>query len=112
MEISKDNILVDLVNFSTYEKPLGSRYFKNKYDGLGTRELTLMIIDLVDCQDKYMVCSKDDGYYIPKNIDEAEHGILFIASRENKLRERRQRLENLKQQLFFQQDPTLFGVKE
>ena len=104
----RDSILADLVTFSSYQCPLNSTYFQSKYDGLSKRELTLIITDLIETDSKHLICSKDDGYYVAKSVEEANHGIAFIASREQKLRERRQRLEQLSKQMFGEPVPSLF----
>jgi len=105
----KQSVLVDLVNFSSYQGPLNSLYFQTKYKNMSKRELTLIITELIETHDKHLICSKDDGYYVAKNIDEANHGVAFIASREVKLRERRQRMERVMKTLFGQTEPTLFN---
>ena len=104
----KQSVLIDLINFSSYEGPLNSLYFQTKYPKMSKRELTLIINELIETHDKHLICSKDDGYYVAKNIDEANHGIAFIGSREQKLRERRQRLTIITKQLFGEPVPSLF----
>lgn len=107
-EDMKQNVLIDLINFSSYQGPLNSLFFQTKYPKMSKRELTLIITELIETHDKHLICSKDDGYYCAKNIDEANHGIAFIASREQKLRERRQRLTIVMNNLFGEPVPSLF----
>lgn len=116
-----DNILKDLINFSDYNRELDSNYFQDKYsphtgneeedkkNRISKREITLVIVELVETCDEFMICSNERGYYIPKTEEGARHGLNFIASRENKLRERREKLQKQFDKLFTPAAPDLFN---
>lgn len=113
-EVSAREILVKLINFSSYDRPLNSNYFIEQFGsrGLTKRELRLLINEIIDNEDNYMVCSNDKGYYIAKTEEEAEHGINWISKMEEKLGERRSKMEKLFNKLFVNgrenKEPELF----
>lgn len=88
-----DNLLVDLVNFSSYDKPLSADYFVTKYEKhkLTKRQIRLIVNEIINDR-KQIVCSTDSGYYIPKTKEEAWHGVNWIGSMEERLQLRKDTL--------------------
>ena len=93
--MTKEKVLADLLNYSSYDSPLNNCYFFKKYQSGSTlnrsqfdRELERLMNELkcdqIDAESLskpfYLIYENEEGYYVAKNRDEALLGSNYQLS--------------------------------
>ena len=88
--LTKTNILYHLKTYSNENKPLSAKYFYDEYAGPNEslrdfqRRLAYLINEIIEDQQVYkefVICSCNDGYYIPKSEEGYLKGINYLKSK-------------------------------
>lgn len=107
--IRRDQLVMELVTYSSYENPLGARYFCDKYKQKGEtldqyrRQLANMVREINDEIDrnkklsspKRIIMSCNGGYYIPQNREEALRGRQYYAEKVTDMQRKLNRMDHL-----------------
>jgi len=103
----KQTILNELKSLSAYDNQLSANFFCNSlaHYKLTPRELRIIINELIDEHPNLIICSTDKGYYIATTEQEAEHGINWIKSMEDKLKDRRQKIQRAVEKSITKKNP-------
>jgi hypothetical protein len=99
-KVTAEEILLELQMLSSFEKPLDSKYFFNKYR-IDKRSLTFLVEEIREKRTDVVVGSNTRGYYIVKNQSEAEYYQHFIRDRALKVLQRYNKEKKIIQKLFF-----------
>ena len=103
--ISKDKIIFHLINFSTEERPLSAHYFYDHFVEPNTsqrdfqRKLASIIAEIISDQMVYrnfVVCSCNEGYYIPKTENGYLKGMNYLFSKIDEVQSRIKFIDNMR----------------
>jgi len=100
----KELMKIDLINFSSFSKPLTSEYFQNKYN-VSDNEVR-RFFKLIETEEskkqtpKYFFGSTDDGFFIAQNYNEAEAACRYLENKFKSIAERHSQRISTRDRLF------------
>jgi hypothetical protein len=98
--MTPDQVLEDLEIQSSFDKPLDSKWFNEKY-GIDKRTLTYILEEIRDQRTDILIGSCTRGYYVIRNVKEAEYYQHFIRDRALKVLQRYNQEKKVIRKLFY-----------